>query len=38
MSKKSDPNLKGTLYSVLFIGAIIVIMWASIFWLYMERV
>ncbi|MEK4301349.1 cytochrome c oxidase subunit 2A [Oceanobacillus sp. FSL W8-0428] len=35
--KKSDPNLKGTLFSVITIGAIILISWFAVFLLFLSR-
>ncbi|MEC2326119.1 cytochrome C oxidase subunit II [Lederbergia lenta] len=40
MNKKkhdSDPNLKGTLISVLGVGIIIVVMWFAVYGLYVAR-
>ncbi|WP_084414031.1 cytochrome c oxidase subunit 2A [Salibacterium aidingense] len=36
--RKEEYSLKGTLISVGVVGAIILIMWAGVFWLYMSRV
>ncbi|RYG72619.1 cytochrome c oxidase subunit 2A [Lentibacillus lipolyticus] len=33
-----EKSLRGTFASVLIVAAIIVVMWAGVFWLYMERV
>lgn len=35
--RTSDPNLKGTLVSVLAVGFIIIVMWVSIYFLYINR-
>lgn len=36
--ENDDRNsLKGTLFSVMMVGAFIGLMWAGVFWLYMER-
>lgn len=35
--KDETNSLKGTLFSVMMVGAFIGLMWAGIFWLYMER-
>ncbi|GGK07289.1 hypothetical protein GCM10007063_32240 [Lentibacillus kapialis] len=37
-NKENDKSLKGTFTSLLIVAAIIVVMWAGIFWLYMDRV
>lgn len=38
MKKQEDQtDLKGTLVSVLAVGAIIIIMWVSIYFLYIQR-
>ncbi|MFC7060953.1 cytochrome c oxidase subunit 2A [Halobacillus seohaensis] len=37
MKTKSEENLKGTLFSVIFIGVIIIVMWMSIYLLYIGR-
>lgn len=34
---EESHSLKGTLFSVMVVGAFIGLMWAGIFWLYMER-
>lgn len=36
-NEKDEKSLKGTMVSVLFVGAVIVVMWVSVFWLYMSR-
>lgn len=33
-----QSSLKGTLFSVMMVGAFIGLMWAGVFWLYMARV
>ncbi|GGF19636.1 hypothetical protein GCM10010954_17970 [Halobacillus andaensis] len=38
MKKDNEPNLKGTFLSVMLIGGVIIVMWVSIFVLYMTRV
>lgn len=35
---EEEKSLKGTLVSVGFVGAVIVVMWVGVFWLYMSRV
>ncbi|MFC7062533.1 cytochrome c oxidase subunit 2A [Halobacillus seohaensis] len=35
---EDENSLRGTLISVGVVGAVIVIMWVSVFWLYMSRV
>nr|WP_188378102.1 cytochrome c oxidase subunit 2A [Halobacillus andaensis] len=38
-SNAEDENsLRGTLVSVGVVGAVIIIVWVSVFWLYMSRV
>ncbi|MFD2760651.1 cytochrome c oxidase subunit 2A [Lentibacillus juripiscarius] len=37
-NKNDEKSLRGTFASVLIVAAIIVVMWAGVFWLYMERV
>ncbi|TGB02848.1 cytochrome C oxidase subunit II [Halobacillus salinus] len=37
MKKSQQPSLKGTLISVFFVGFIIVLMWVSIYFLYVSR-
>ncbi|MCT2536337.1 cytochrome c oxidase subunit 2A [Aquibacillus koreensis] len=34
----NEASLSGTLFSVGMVAAVIVVMWAAVFWLYMERV
>jgi hypothetical protein len=36
--KSSENSYKGTMVSVGFVAAVIVVMWVAVFWLYMERV
>ncbi|WP_212925558.1 cytochrome c oxidase subunit 2A [Oceanobacillus sp. J11TS1] len=35
--KKSEPNLKGTLFFVMMIGIIILISWFAVFLLFLSR-
>ncbi|WP_188455252.1 cytochrome c oxidase subunit 2A [Virgibacillus oceani] len=35
---ENESSLRGTIVSVGFVGAVIVIMWAAIFGLYMSRI
>ncbi|TFJ93557.1 cytochrome c oxidase subunit 2A [Lentibacillus salicampi] len=37
-NKENDKSLKGTFASVLVVAAIIVVMWAGVFLIYMDRV
>lgn len=34
----NGKSLKGTLFSVGFVAAVIVVMWVAVFWIYMERI
>ncbi|MRH42549.1 cytochrome c oxidase subunit 2A [Aquibacillus halophilus] len=36
--KYDEKSLKGTIVSVGFVAAVIVVMWVAVFWIYMERV
>lgn len=33
----SEPNLKGTLYSVMGVGAVIAVMWFAVYAIYLAR-
>ncbi|MDL4839604.1 cytochrome c oxidase subunit 2A [Aquibacillus rhizosphaerae] len=33
-----EKSLKGTLFSVGVLAAVIVVMWVTVFWIYMDRV
>ncbi|WP_106498066.1 cytochrome c oxidase subunit 2A [Lentibacillus sp. Marseille-P4043] len=35
---EDEKSLRGTLISVGIVGAVIVIMWVAVFWIYMARV
>ncbi|WP_173917639.1 cytochrome c oxidase subunit 2A [Halobacillus sp. Marseille-Q1614] len=35
---KAEDSFKGTLFSVGVVGAVIVIVWVAVFWIYMARV
>nr|WP_099157783.1 cytochrome c oxidase subunit 2A [Virgibacillus ndiopensis] len=38
VDESNEKSLKGTLISVGFVGAVIVIMWVAVFSLYMSRI
>ncbi|WP_138414566.1 cytochrome c oxidase subunit 2A [Aquibacillus sediminis] len=35
---KEEKSLKGTMFSVGVVAAVIVVMWVGVFWLYMDRI
>ncbi|WP_226034802.1 cytochrome c oxidase subunit 2A [Aquibacillus saliphilus] len=38
LNNDDEKSLRGTLVSVGFVAAVIVVMWVAVFWIYMERV